>query len=71
MDGRLAWSAASVGATVAHLPGYVLLGGLSAVLFTWLGVSGRRLFTDDAAPALWVLTVLIALALLVLIAPIL
>jgi hypothetical protein len=25
----------------------VLLGGLTAVLFTWLGAAGRRLFTDD------------------------
>jgi uncharacterized membrane protein YagU involved in acid resistance len=47
LDGKLAWSAYSASAAVAHLPGYVLLGGVTAVVFTWLGAAGRRLFTDD------------------------
>lgn len=45
--GTLAWSPAAAGAGVARLPGYVLLGAVTAVLFTWLGAAGRRLFTDD------------------------
>ncbi|HEX3784757.1 MAG TPA: hypothetical protein VHX38_34280 [Pseudonocardiaceae bacterium] len=47
LGGRLAWSASSAGDRVSQLPGRVLLGGLIAVLFTWLGAAGRRLFTDD------------------------
>ena len=47
LTGTLAWSASSAGAQVAQLPGRILLGGLIAVLFTWLGAARRRLFTDD------------------------
>jgi uncharacterized membrane protein YagU involved in acid resistance len=43
----LAWSADSAGAAVARLPGDVLLGGATAVLFTWLGAAARALFADD------------------------
>ncbi len=46
-DGALAWSAPLAGALVSQLPACVLLSGLTAVLFTWLGAAGRRLFTDD------------------------
>lgn len=45
--GTLAWSASSAGERVSQLPACVLLGGLLAVLFTWLGAARRRLFTDD------------------------
>jgi uncharacterized membrane protein YagU involved in acid resistance len=47
LTGTLAWSATSAGEQVAQLPARVLLGGLIAVLFTWLGAARRRLFTDD------------------------
>ncbi len=47
VTGTLAWSASAAGARVSQLPGCVLLGGLIAILFTWLGAAGRRLFTDD------------------------
>ncbi|TDV49953.1 hypothetical protein [Actinophytocola oryzae] len=32
---------------IDQLPGYVLLGSLTAVLYTWLGALARRLFVDD------------------------
>lgn len=47
LHGTLAWSATEASAQVSQLPGCVLLGGLTAVLFTWLGAARRRLFTDD------------------------
>lgn len=47
LTGKLGWSANSATAAVAQLPGYLLLGGILAVLFTWLGAAARRLFVDD------------------------
>ncbi|HEX4225590.1 MAG TPA: hypothetical protein VHZ97_24710 [Pseudonocardiaceae bacterium] len=53
LHGTLAWSASAAEASIAQLPACVLLGSLTAVLFTWLGAAGLRLFTDDlrALPA--------------------
>jgi uncharacterized membrane protein YagU involved in acid resistance len=45
--GRLAWSPRAAVPIVGQLPGYLLLGGGLAVVFTWLGALARGLFVDD------------------------
>jgi uncharacterized membrane protein YagU involved in acid resistance len=47
LTGKLGWSPSSATEAVDQLPGYLLLGGVLAVLFTWLGAAARRLFVDD------------------------
>jgi uncharacterized membrane protein YagU involved in acid resistance len=46
-NGSLDWSRDASTTAVDRLPGYLLLGAGSAVLFTWFGAVARGLFVDD------------------------
>ncbi|MFD9740401.1 hypothetical protein [Umezawaea sp. NPDC059074] len=46
-NGSLDWSPDASTAAVDRLPGYLLLGAGTAVLFTWFGALARGLFVDD------------------------
>ncbi|GAA3239089.1 hypothetical protein [Actinocorallia longicatena] len=43
----LDWSAAATRTAVGSLPGYLLLGAGTALVFSWLGLLSRLLFVDD------------------------
>lgn len=45
--GHLGWSQRMAALLAGQLPGYLLLGGGLALVFTWLGALARGLFTDD------------------------
>jgi uncharacterized membrane protein YagU involved in acid resistance len=44
---RPGWSPHTATVLIGQLPGYLLLGGGLAVMFTWLGALARGLFVDD------------------------
>jgi uncharacterized membrane protein YagU involved in acid resistance len=46
-DGSLGWSRTDAASVAGRLPGYLLLGAGTAVVFTWLGLWLRGLFLDD------------------------